>query len=144
MKINLFILVLLVLNACSSDNSSRNDYQYIPNIIFDTGTVINTNLPQYSALLLDGNSVVLNNYGVNGIVVSKLGTSYLAFELTDPNHVLQSCSKLTVNDAIATCECDENAYFIFTGGPTSSTAVEYALKPYFVSVNGSIIRVYNN
>ncbi len=144
MKINILSFFILLLVACGSDDSNQNNNQFIPNISFDTGNVINTSLPQYSALQLDGNFVVLHNYGVNGIVVSKLGTSVLAFELTDPSHVVQGCSTLTVDGTIATCSCEDNAYFIFTGGPTTGTDVGFNLKPYFVTVTGNIIRVYNN
>ena len=142
-----FSLLLLVVFSCSKNDDSNNNNQYIPNIAFDTGTLINTNLPQYSNLKIPGNHVILNNnYGVNGVVLYYAGgTNYNAFELSDPNHVLNGCSTLTVEDIIATCSCnDSNSYEILNGIGLDGTTGNYALKRYFVETFGNTIRVYNN
>ena len=144
------ILITVLVFACKSDDDSNNENlnnQFLPNILFDTGTLINTNLPQYSDLLFPNNKVILNsNYGINGVVVFYAGGSnYNAFELTDPNHEVSNCSILTVDGIIATCSCsDENSYDILTGQPQEGTTGNYGLKRYFVEVNGNIIRVFNN
>ena len=139
------LLIALTFNSCSkNDDNSQNNNPYISNIIIDTGSLINTNLPQYNHMQFPGNSITLNsNYGVNGVVVYYTGSSYSAFELTDPNHAISSCSKLTVNGLVATCGCaDENAYEIING--TKQDGGQYTLVRYNVEVIGSIIRVYNN
>ncbi|MFD2543230.1 hypothetical protein ACFSSB_12930 [Lacinutrix gracilariae] len=143
-KLLLTVLTSFILIACSSsDNNYENEF--LPSQSFDTGTTINTSFPQYNDLLYPGNHVVLYGYGLSGIVVYYSGSSYVAFELSDPNHYYQSCSSLTVNGVLATCGCeDENTYDILTGQPNGSTTGSYGLTPYFVEVNGSIIRVYNN
>ncbi len=131
---------------CSSDDNVINNPN-IPNYSFDTGNLINTNLPQYNSLKFAGNSITLDNpYGYNGLVLYYAGNNqYSAFELSDPNHQITNCSKLTVEGVIATCNCDDgNSYDILTGSPASGTTGGYTLKPYFVEVNGAIIRVYNN
>ncbi len=130
--------------ACSKNDNS-NDNEFLTDINFDTGTTINTSFPQYNDLLFPGNHVVLYTYGLSGIVVYYSGSSYIAFELSDPNHYYQNCSALTVDGVIATCSCDDdNSYDILTGQPNGTTTGPYGLKPYFVEVSGSIIRVYNN
>lgn len=145
MKKLLFIVVtaLLTFSCSKSDNDTSN--QFLPNQSFDTTTTINTSFPQYNSLQFPGNHAVVNGFGINGIVVYNTGSSYVAFELSDPNHYLQACSKLTVEGVIATCNCeDENAYDILTGLAQEGTTGAYTLRPYFVEASGNIIRVYNN
>ena len=140
-------IICLLIVSCSKSNEVNNNNPYIPNYSFDTGSLINTNLPQYNSLQFPGNHIILgNNYGVNGVVIYYIsGSQYTAFELTDPNHNIQSCSKLSVEGIIATCSCsDGNSYEIVTGQAQEGTTGQYLLKPYFVEVNGNIIRVYNN
>ena len=138
-------LICLLIVACSKSNVVRNNPN-LPNYSFDTGNLINTNLPEYSNLQFAGNHVILNsNYGINGVVVYNSGTSYTAFELTDPNHSIQNCSNLAVQGVIATCSCDDgNSYEILSGQGQEGTTGQYLLKPYFVEVSSNIIRVYNN
>ncbi|MCX7551030.1 hypothetical protein [Xanthomarina sp. F2636L] len=141
------IILTLIIVSCSKSDDNNNNNQYIPNVAFDTGNLVNTNLPQYSSLKYANNSVVLNNnYGINGVVLYFAGgTNYSAFEISDPNHPLSDCSKLTVNDLIATCDCDDgNSYEILNGTGRTGTNGHYALKRYYVEVIGDIIRVYNN
>lgn len=144
---NYFILVLigLLLTSCSK-NDVNNNNPFLPNYAFDTGNLINTNLPAYSSLQFTGNYILLSSdYGINGVVVSRFGDSFFAFELTDPNHSIQTCSKLSVQGIIASCDCDDgNSYEILSGQGQEGTTGQYLLKPYFVEVNDNIIRVYNN
>jgi hypothetical protein len=141
MVISAFLLV-----SCSKNDDGNNNNPNIPNFAFDTGQLINTSLPQYNHLTLPGNSISLYSQGVNGVVLYYAGNNnYSAFELSDPNHQLQTCSVLTVSGVFATCGCqEEGTYEILNGLPVEGTVGEYPLKRYFVEVNGSIIRVYNN
>jgi len=145
----LFFL-LFILSSCNKndDDGNQNNNPNIPRAVFDTGSLINTNLPQFSQLRFAGNFIVLNdsNYGINGIVVFYSGgDNYSAFELTDPNHMINTCSKLTVENAIATCSCnDGNSYELSNGLPLEGTSGPYPLTRYFVEANGNIVRVFNN
>lgn len=139
-------LICLLIVSCSKKDINT-DNEFLPNYAFDTGSLINTNLPEFSDLQFGGNYKTLNsNYGINGIVIYCISVgNYTAFELSDPNHNLQACSKLNVDVPIATCSCDDgNSYEIVTGQPQEGTTGQYGLKPYFIEVSGSIIRVYNN
>lgn len=143
----IFLLIsLLILTACSNNDPILNNPN-LPNYTFDTGTLVNTNLPQYNILKFPGNFKILDSpYGINGVVIYFAGGSnYNAFEISDPNHSLNNCSKLSVDGIIATCNCDDgNSYDILNGIGRTGTTGSYALKRYFVEVNGNIIRVYNN
>lgn len=140
-------LFVLSLSSCQKNDDTIQNNPFIPNIAFDTQTLINTDLPQYNNLQFPGNHIVLNNnYGLNGVVVQYSGgTNYNAFELTDPSHAISDCSKLTIQNGLATCGCDDEKKFeIVSGQPINGTTSQYTLKRYFVEVNGNIIRVYNN
>jgi hypothetical protein len=147
-SISLILLSLLLLISCSkSDSNSFLNSSYVPNIAFDTGDLINTTFTQYNELRFAGNYVTLDSpYGLNGFVLFYAGgDNYSAFELTDPNHILTACSRLTVEGVIASCLCDDgNSYDILTGQGQENTTGQFTLKRYFVEVNGNIIRVYNN
>jgi len=145
MKSTLFTFLLILLVACSSDDNIKSN-PYIPNFNFDTGGLINTNLPEYSHLKFSGNHYILNSYGFKSVVLYYAGgEQYSAYELTDPNHIPNSCSLLSVEGIIATCDCDDgNSYDILTGSVREGTTGGYTLKPYRVEVSGNIIRVYNN
>lgn len=133
--------------SCSKSDDVNSNNPFIPNYAFDTGGLINTNLPQYNNLNFPGNHIILRSpYGVNGVVVYFAGGElYSAFELSDPNHNLSACSTLTVEGVIASCGCDDdNAYDILSGSRVEGTTGQYVLKRYFVEANDNIIRVYNN
>lgn len=145
----LFLGCLLLLTCKNNDDDNNNqNNQFLPDIAFDTGTLINLNLAQYSDLQFANNYYILNsNYGINGVVLFYAGgNNYNAFELSDPNHALRTCSTLTVEGVIASCDCDDHdkRYDILTGQPQEGTTGSYGLKRYFVEKNGDIIRVWNN
>lgn len=145
-----FFLILIsffLFIACSNNDDNNNNNTFLPNIAFDTGDLINTNLSQYLDLQFAGNYIILNSpYGINGTVLFYAGgTNYNAFELSDPNHALLTCSGLTINGIIASCDCDDgNAYDILTGLGQEGTTGQFSLKRYFVEVNDNIIRVFND
>ena len=144
-----FLMITLIFFSCkkNDDDNVNRDNQFLPNYAFNTGTLINLSLPQYGDLQFANNYITLDSpYGINGVVLFYAGgTNYNAFELTDPNHAIQTCSVLTVEGVIATCTCtDAKSYDILTGQPQEGTTGQYGLKRYFVQKTGNIIRVYNN
>ena len=135
------LLISLLLSCSTSDNNSNNNP-----FLVDTNFYLNINLslPEYNSLNFPGNSYVTYNYGLNGVVVYNINnTQYLAFELTDPNHSVSNCSRLTVQGLLATCNCgDGNEYNILTGEITQGEG-QYALKSYRVRKNGNTLEIYN-
>lgn len=146
-------IFVLLISCCLLWSCKKNDddiiqnNQYLPNYSFNTGTLINLSLPQYSDLQFANNYITLDSpYGINGIVVYYAGgNNYNAFELSDPNHELRNCSTLTVEGVLATCDCDDSkTYDILTGQPQEGTTGIYGLKRYFIEKTGDIVRVWNN
>jgi len=141
------LIVFVFVLSCKKSDDNNNGNSFIPNIAFDTQGTINTNLPQFSNLAFAGGSITTSDvFGFNGIVVYNSGNgNFVAFELTDPNHIPNNCSVLTVDGITATCNCDDgNSYNIVNGQPFEGTSGPFGLVPYFVEVNGNIIRVFNN
>ncbi|WP_029037325.1 Rieske (2Fe-2S) protein [Salinimicrobium xinjiangense] len=135
-------LLLLVLTclACSSDDDLRQN-PYLPNLNFSVN--MDLSLPEYNQLNFPGNKYITRNYGINGIVIFNLNNDqYLAFELTDPNHVPQACSSLTVNGTEASCSCDGNKYDIITGQQIAGEGT-YTLKPYRTRRTGNVLQISN-
>ncbi|MDT8346200.1 MAG: hypothetical protein RQ756_00240 [Flavobacteriaceae bacterium] len=149
-RLKLFLNLLLVcciIIACSSDDDAANACfnNTIPNV--PVNFEINTNLPQFNNLQFPGNNVILENLGVNGIVVNNVnGSLFTAFELTDPNRNFSSCSKLVITgvEASNTCDNDDNRYNIITGQQVGGTG-GCGLRPYRINISGggSILLITN-
>ena len=139
----LFVLILLniFLFGCSADDEIRSN-PYLPDLNFSFR--LDLNLPEYNSLRYPGNTFVTRNYGLNGVVVYNLNNDqYMAFELTDPNHIPQPCSRLEVKGTEATCGCgDGNVYTVITGQQLKGEG-KYGLKPYRVSKVGNVLEVSN-
>ncbi len=140
-KIYILLILILGLISCDPDDETRNN-PYLTEVSFNLN--INLNLPEFHNFTFPGNSYSSYNHGINGVVVYNINnTQYTAFELSDPNHPLSSCSRLTVQGIIATCGCEDgNSYNILTGELSSGTG-QYSLKPYRVRKSGNMIEVFN-
>lgn len=143
MKKILFVTALLIfLCNCSSDDNGRGN-PYLADVSFNTGTLINTNLPQYSNLQFPGNSIIIDGFGIKGIMIANTGGGIVAFERSDPNHNPSSCSEQSLSGLFSTCNCDDgNSYSLVNGIQTSGEG-GYPLKAYRTEVSGNIIRVSN-
>lgn len=137
-----FLLIFCLFYSCTPDDAPQANNPYLPNLSVQLD--LNLSLPEYNRLNFPGNSYVTYNYGINGIVMYNINNiQYTAFELSDPNHPLTDCSKLTVEGVIATCSCDDgNSYNILTGEPTQGPG-PYSLKPYRVRKSGNVLEIFN-
>ena len=135
-KICLLILFVGILFSCS-DNERSNNNPNIPN--YSVNFSIDMNLPAYSNLKFVSNAVIVPSYGAKGIIIFNTGSGYNAFDAACPNQALNSCVAMTLNGINAVCSCDKEEYSLFTGLGKK----EYPLKQYRVSVNGTLINVYN-
>ncbi len=136
MKLKGFVLLLLI-SSCDPVPP----FEEIPWIPFDD-IEINLNLPQYSALRVDGGLQTING-GVRGIIIYRESASvFHAFE--------RNCSWFP-NDACATVDIDQSNLFLFdtccgsvfslpNGIPNGGPAV-YPLRKYLVSVNGNLLTI---
>lgn len=142
LKILILSQVIFLLSACSQDDEIRYNNPNLPNESFQLN--LNLGLPEYNNLNFPGNSYVTYNYGINGVVVYNINnTQYTAFELSDPNHPLRDCSRMTVQGIIATCNCEDgNAYNILTGEISNGTG-QYPLRPYRVRKSANTLEIFN-
>ena len=145
-RLFLSVFVIISVFSCSKNDDNVTNNNFIPNINFDSGGHINLSLPEYNNLKFPGNYIVLSQYGYHGIVVYYQGNNqYKAYELSDPNHPVSSCSYLSVDSSIATCNCDDNNTYQIAGlgAPLSGTNGSFSLKEYAAISDGSIVRVFN-
>lgn len=128
--------------SCTKDDGVRNDNPYLIDVSLRMD--LNLSLPEYNSLNFPGNSYYTYNYGINGVVIYNINnTQYTAFELSDPNHPLKECSKLSVEGILVSCNCDDgNTYNIITGELTEGSG-QYSLKPYRIRRNGNVLEISN-
>ena len=114
-KITAFYLLqlsLLSLYNCGENPIDRNPY--LVDIRFQRE--FNLSLPLYSNLNYVGGSLLIEDAGINGIILFNLnGSSFLAWEATCPNHLPKSCSKLGIEGVLAVCSCESFQYSLATG-----------------------------
>jgi hypothetical protein len=106
---------------------------------------LNLNLPEYNPLRFPGNYIITGQ-GIKGIVVYCVSESqYLAFDLTDPNHIPSNCSQMELDGVIASCPCpnDTNEYFITTGQHTTEPGAKYPMQQYRAVRSGNSVIVSN-
>lgn len=141
---HLTILLLLLLTiSCSSDDSKNYNNPYL--IPTTVNLQLNLNLPQYNQLKYPGNHVTIHHQGIKGIVIYCVNTDlYIAHELSDPNHLPNECSTMTVEGAVASCPCpeDDNSYDLITGQHAVSKE-KYPMLQYRAKREGNSIRIYN-
>ncbi len=114
MKRSHYLLITIIIVACSSDRSNRNPFLQEVNFNFE----LNLNLPLYNGLNTIGNPVFVNNAGVGtrGAFVMRTGPdTFFAFEASCPNHAPNSCSTMTINGQEVECACEDYRYSLFTG-----------------------------
>jgi hypothetical protein len=142
LRIIYILSILVFITSCSPDSNQTSNNPYLIDVSVRFN--LNLSLPEYNSLNFPGNSYSTYNYGINGVVVYNINnTQYTAFELSDPNHPLSTCSTLTVNGVIASCNCnDGNKYNILTGELTEGSG-QYSLKPYRVRKTGNNLEVSN-
>ncbi len=130
------LLSLLIWSCDESGFNNRNPY--IPNYSFSE--TINTTLPSYQLLTYPGNAVYYPGGGARGLIIFNTGSGYRAYDAACPNQDLSTCSTMQISGINAICPCDDVSYSLYTG---QAPNMEYPMKPYRVSIEGSVLRVYN-
>ena len=142
-KLFITLFIGLALLGCNKDDS-RNDNN--PNLLNPLVSLnLNLNLPQYNTLKFPNNSLIITEQGIKGIVIYNLNNDlYIAFELSDPNHVPSSCSLMTINGIIASCPCttDSNEYDIVTGQHKTNQNL-YPMQQYSAVRTGDNLQISN-
>tara|TARA_Y100000389_G_scaffold201328_1_gene243770 strand:+ start:820 stop:1347 length:528 start_codon:yes stop_codon:yes gene_type:complete len=137
------ILGLFLFFSCGKSELERNPY--LTDVRFQRE--INLSLPLYNQLNFVGGSYLIENIGINGVLVFNLnGSSYLAWEATCPNHLPEACSKLTIEGVLVNCSCEAFQYSLATGqllNPTENLNPPQGLLFYQVQKYNGILRVSN-
>jgi len=142
-KYLIIALIGLSVISCKNDDDQNNNNPYLVSPLVNLN--LNLNLPEYNSLKFPGNSVIVNNQGIKGIVIYNVNNElYTAFDLTDPNHVPNSCSRMTIEGIVASCPCDneDNNYDIVTGQHTTDEN-KYPMQQYFAERIGDNVRISN-
>lgn len=142
-KIIFSLLIVFTAISCSKndDKQERNPFLTDPAVNLN----LNLNLPEYNSLKFPGNYVIVGQ-GIKGIVVYCVSENqYLAFDLTDPNHVPSSCSRMELTGVIASCPCpnDDNEYFITSGQHTTEPDIKYPMQQYRAQLSGNSVVISN-
>ncbi|QNJ97249.1 hypothetical protein [Constantimarinum furrinae] len=139
---SIFLLMLLII-SCKSDDDVNQDN---PNLIDPLVNItLNLNLPEYNSLKFPGNSIIISQQGIRGIVVYNVNNSlYTAFDLSDPNHIPNNCSRMDIVGIIASCPCpnDSNEYDIVTGQHATNENL-FPMQMYRAQRTGDNIRITN-
>ncbi len=141
-----FFTLLVIITSCKGDeNILPDNNNFLPNIAVDFR--INLDLPEYDSLDFPGGSFEFANAGIstNGVVIYNIDNNqFTAFDLTDPNHPIQDCSKLVLKGIEATCSCEDgNTYNIVTGQRKNNPEQVFALRRYRITKSGRTLFVTN-
>lgn len=143
-NIIMFSLGVLVLFSCKSDDDLTGNNPFLIDPFVNIN--LNLNLPEYNALNFPSGSVVIPPpQGIRGVVVYNINNSqYVAFEISDPNHTANSCSRMEIDGIVATCPCpdDDNTYNIVTGQHLTDES-KFPMLMYRAVRTGNNVRVTN-
>ncbi|UZO81594.1 hypothetical protein NBT05_03745 [Aquimarina sp. ERC-38] len=137
----LFTVVGMV--SCADDDRVENPFLSDVQVNFTA----NLNLPQFSQLKFDNNTVEVSTdgIGIRGLIIHRVTENlFLAYERSDPNHSPNECSALMIEGNEVTCPCDsdDNRYNLITGQPVSGGG-QYGLKPYRIEKTGNTLVISN-
>tara|TARA_R110002050_G_scaffold30963_6_gene79295 strand:+ start:2276 stop:2704 length:429 start_codon:yes stop_codon:yes gene_type:complete len=142
MKYRFSLFLTIFFMACSGPGNENENCKFLLNL--NVKVRVYLNLPQYSQLQFDTESVYIPNVGNNGIIVTNAVTSFLAWDASDPNHSPNSCSALEISGLEATCGCgDGNTYSLINGQPLNSSTLVCGLKNYRVEKVGNTLLISN-
>jgi hypothetical protein len=138
------VLISVLVFSCKGDDDVTGNN---PNLINPLVNItLNLSLPEYDALKFPGGSVLLNPpQGIKGVVVYNINnTEYSAFELSDPNHTPNSCSRMAIDGILAACPCtsDDNEYNIVTGQHMGDQSL-FPMLRYRAVRAGNVVTVSN-
>ncbi len=139
MKRLFFILLIVFLSSCDKEET-YNDV--LPYRVVDF--VVNLNNPQYIDLLIPGQSVVNNDYGVQGVLIYNFNGSYKAFDLACPHLDPLSCQKMSFDGSLfLECHCDDSRFSIYDGSPQTNGVGNWAREYHVVVIDGTNLKVTN-
>lgn len=146
-KFSTFFLLTLFLLSVSCKDEKRNNL-CVPDVFVDA--YINTTLPQYQQLTVIGGWTYFSGGNRGLFVYHNASDEIVAFDRNCSYRPLDSCSIVSLNNSEAYLQCGSyvsgqwkaccNTKFNLDGFPYEGFA-QCALRKYYVSQNGSVIRV---
>lgn len=138
LKIGLIAFFLLTLGSCIEEEE-----RIIPHTHVDIR--INLSLPQYTALNIINNAIIIpyEGYNKNGVIVYRLNQEeFFAFDATCPQHVHTSTPiSIDADDpGNAVCPHCHQVYILLNLGYTEGG---HPLQRYRTSLHGVELRIYN-
>jgi hypothetical protein len=138
----LLLFPLIVLLGCGEENPEV----FVDELPLPDAFQLSLNLDLVSVQSLQfEKNVILENYGLNGIIVVKRAENdYAAFERTCPFEPEKECSIVSMNagQQYLECECG-NSFYNLSGYPTNSPSPR-KLREYFTSLSGRNLYIDNN
>jgi len=138
MRINIFLIIVLVFTSCEKNDS----LDILPDK--SVNVTLNLDLPQYINLLTPTGWTYTNG-GLNGIVIQNSGIGnppYKAFDRACPNNDCQTPMNFDGSLKLK-CSCDESEYSILDGSPQTSGNSNYAREYRVILINSKTINITN-
>lgn len=136
-KIGLLLIISSLICACNDKND------YIQDVYVNE--TINLNSPEYSNILMPGNSIFVEG-GVEGIIIYHgIGNNYKVYDRNCSYEPSLSCSYIdSVNSGIAYCGCCPSVFDINNSGEPINAPALLSLKQYNWNLdNNNILRIFN-
>lgn len=131
-------IILICFISCADDDSRQNN----PNLLnIQFSIELNLSFPEYSALNFGGSAILVSGQGIgnDGVIVVNTGTTFLAWDASDPNRIPSDCTRLIIDGLSAASSCNPPyAYSLVTGQPLEED-LQFGLLNYRVEEgNGSL------
>ena len=136
-KLNYIILISILIFSCNKQNDFIQDV-YV-------NETIPLNLPEYSEILIPGNSIFVKG-GVEGIIIYHgIGEDYKVYDRNCSYEPSLACSHIdSINSGIAYCGCCTSAFLISNTGEAINAPAILPLKAYNWTLdNNNVLRIFN-
>jgi len=136
MKLSFYILIIsLLIASCNSKDD------YIAEVYVNID--VDLNLPEYSDLQVDGNSIFIEG-GVKGIIIYRMGGNYKVYDRNCSYEPSLACSVIdSVSSGVAYCGCCTSAFLLGMDGAAANAPALLPLKQYYWSLQGSQMHISN-
>ncbi|MGY3054936.1 nitrite reductase/ring-hydroxylating ferredoxin subunit [Pedobacter sp. UYEF25] len=100
--------------------------------------------PRLSPLNTVGGAVIINGYGISGIIISKTPFGeFVAYDRTSTVNPQKKCAVvLESGEFTVTDPCSGAKFSLLDGSPAKAPAIR-SLKQYYVSISGTVLHVTN-
>jgi nitrite reductase/ring-hydroxylating ferredoxin subunit len=136
-RVTWFILLAVILSGCGKASNQ------VPDV------AINLNLPLTDPRLLglssSGHGVILNGYGVSGLILYKTvaGQRIVAYDRCSTVNPEKRCAITLDEGAFTATDPCSGAKFLLEDGSPAKAPATISLKQYYVNITGNTLQVTN-